>query len=256
MQTKKLSLTRLLLLCGAVAGPLFILVVLFQDYTRPDFNPRIQVLSLLELGELGWVQIVNFVVAGVLNLLYAGGLWRMLHPGRAGTWGALLIGAYGLGLIAVGVFTTDPGAGFPPGAPAPAGPSWHGAIHALGGLFIFVVLTLALVVFSRLFLARKELWWSVYYVVSAVLLLVLFFGGINSTVLMARFLRLATVIGWMAASVIAMKLLNAPDTAQRPQILQAPQSDQHERSVDQLKQHVRSAFHQAVLQFVWSKLDL
>lgn len=90
MQTKTLSLTRILLLCGAIAGPLFILTVLIQDYTRPAFNPRLQPLSLLSLGEWGWVQIVNFVLAGVLNLLYAGGLWRRLHPGRAGTWGPLL----------------------------------------------------------------------------------------------------------------------------------------------------------------------
>jgi hypothetical protein len=108
MQTKTLSLTRILLLCGAIAGPLFLLTVLIQGYTRPAFDPRLQPLSLLSLGDWGWVQIVNFVLAGVLNLLYAGGLWRRLHPGRAGIWGPLLIGAYGLGLIAVGVFRTDP----------------------------------------------------------------------------------------------------------------------------------------------------
>jgi hypothetical protein len=214
MQTKTLSLTRILLLCGAIAGPLFILTVLIQDYTRPAFNPRLQALSLLSLGEWGWVQIVNFVLAGVLNLLYAGGLWRRLHPGRAGTWGPLLIGAYGLGLISVGVFRTDPANGFPPGVMAPTGPSWHGVIHALGGLFVFVVLAAALAVFVRFFLERKERWWAFYCLASAVLLLVFFFGGINTTALMARFLRLATLVGWMAASVIAIKLLCDPDTPQ------------------------------------------
>jgi hypothetical protein len=215
MQTKTLSLTRILLLCGAIAGPLFILTVLIQDYTVPAFNPRLQALSLLSLGEWGWVQTVNFVLAGVLNLLYAGGLWRRLHPGRAGTWGPLLIGAYGLGLISVGVFRTDPANGFPPGIIAPAHPSWHGALHALGGLFIFVVLAAALAVFVRLFLTRKERWWAFYCMASAVLLLLFFFGGINSAVLMARFLRLGTLIGWMAASVIAIKLLCTPDTPQQ-----------------------------------------
>ena len=153
---------------------------------------------------------VNFVLAGVLNLLYAAGLWRRLHPGRAGTWGPLLIGAYGLGLISVGVFRTDPADGFPPGALAPTHPSWHGALHALGGLFIFVVLAAALAVFVRFFLARKERWWAFYCLASAVLLLLFFFGGINTTALMARFLRLATLVGWMAASLIAIKLVCAP----------------------------------------------
>ena len=149
------SLTRLLLLCGAVAGPLFILTVLIQDYTRPDYDPRLQPLSLLSLGDWGWVQIVNFVLAGALNLCYAWGLWRRLHPGRAGTWGPILIGVYGLGLVTVGVFRTDPSNGFPPGVIETTGPSWHGAIHALGGLFTFLVLAAALAVFVRFFLATQ-----------------------------------------------------------------------------------------------------
>src|SRR6266704_3712738 len=211
-QTKTLSLTRILLLCGAIAGPLFLLTVLIEDYTVPAFNPRLEPLSLLSLGEWGWVQMVNFVLAGVLNLLYAGGLWRRLHPGRAGTWGPLLIGAYGFGLILVGVFTTDPANGFPPGAIASTGPSWHGVIHALGGLFIFVVLAAALAVFVRYFLARKERWWAFYCLASAVLLLLIFFTGFRNAAFMARTLRLATLIGWMAASLVAIKLLSTPDT--------------------------------------------
>lgn len=137
LQTKTQPLTRLLLLCGAIAGPLFIFVLLVQDYTRPGFDPRLDLLSLLSLGDWGWVQIVNFILVGLLNLLYAVGLWRRLHPGRGGTWGPILIGAYGLGLILVGIFRTDPANGFPPGVPAATQPSWHGAIHALGALLSF-----------------------------------------------------------------------------------------------------------------------
>jgi hypothetical protein len=206
-----LSLTRLLLLCGAIAGPLFILTVLVQDFTRPGFNPRLEPLSLLALGAWGWVQIANFVLAGALNLLYAGGLWRRLHPGRAGTWGPLLIGAYGLSLIAVGVFRTDPADGFPPGVAAATHPSWHGAIHALGALIVFVLLTVALAVFVRFFLARKERGWAVYCLASAVLMLLFFVVGMGHPALMGGFLQLAMLCGWMAASMIAIRLLFAPD---------------------------------------------
>lgn len=214
MPTKTVSLTRALLLCGAIAGPLFLLIVLVQDYTRPGFNPRTQVLSLLELGPLGWVQTVNFVLAGVLNLLYAIGLWRRLHPGRAGTWAPILIGLYGLGLVAVGVFQTDPANGYPPGVPTPSHPSWHGAIHALVAGLTFLALSAAIAVFVRFFLARTERGWAVYCLASAVLMLVVFFGGIGNATLAARTLRLAALIGWMAASLIAIKLLSAPDTMQ------------------------------------------
>ena len=212
---KTLSLTSILLLCGAIAGPFFLLLVLIQDYTVPAFNPRLHLLSQLSIGEWGWVQIANFMLAGVLNLLYAAGLWRRLHPGRAGTWGPLLIGAYGLGLLVVGVFRTDPANGFPPGVVAPTQPSWHGAIHALGGLFVFVALAAALAVFARFFLARQERGWAFYCLASAVLILVIFFWGFTAAALTVRTLRLATLVGWMAASVIAIKLFGAVEAPQQ-----------------------------------------
>ena len=217
VQAKTSSLTRRLLLCGAIAGPLFILTVLIQDYTRPGFDPRLDMLSLLSLGDWGWVQIVNFVLAGVLNLLYAVGLWRRLHPGRAGTWGPLLIGAYGLGLVTVGICRTDPANGFPVGSVAATSPSWHGAIHALGALFVFIVLAVALAVFVRLFLARRERGWAFYCLASAVLLLLCFFVGFTNAAFMARLVRLGVLIGWMAASMIAIKLLSSSETMHQTQ---------------------------------------
>ena len=209
---KSLSFTRTALLCGAIAGPLFVLTLLIQDYTRPGFDPRFDMLSLLSLGSWGWVQITNFVLAGVLNLLYAVGLWRSLHPGRAGTWGPILIGAYGLGLIVVGVFRTDPINGFPAGAIAATGPSWHGAIHALGALFVFVMLAAALAVFVRFFLAQKKFIWACYCLLSAILLLLCFFGSFMDATFTARLLRLGVLVGWIAASMIAVRLFNTLDT--------------------------------------------
>ena len=212
LQTKTLSLTRLLLLGGAIAGPLFILTLLIQDYTRPGYDPRTMVLSLLSLGDWGWVQIVNFGLAGVLNLLYAVGLWRRLHPGRAGTWGPILIGAYGLGLLMVSIFRTDPINGFPPGASAPTQPTFHGTIHGFGALFVFLMVAAALAVFARLFFVRKERGWAFYCLASVVLILLLFFGGFISATFGVRFLDLAVLIGWMGASLVAIKLLSTPET--------------------------------------------
>jgi hypothetical protein len=209
---KTRTLTGTLLLCGAIAGPLFLLTVLIQDYTRPGFNPRLVPLSYLSLGDWGWVQIGNFVLAGVLNLLFAAGLWRRLHPGRAGTWGPLLIGGYGLGLMAAGVFLADPANGFPPGVPAATALSWHAAMHDLAGSFVFAMLAAALGVFARYFLERKERWWACYCLSSAVLLILFFFStGSPSAALTAGFLRLGTLVGWMAASLIAIKLLCTPE---------------------------------------------
>jgi Protein of unknown function (DUF998) len=82
--------TRALLACGVVAGPLFLAVALLQALTRDGFDLGRHPLSLLSLGELGWIQITNFVVAGLLSVAFAVGLRRVLHPGRAGPGGRYL----------------------------------------------------------------------------------------------------------------------------------------------------------------------
>ena len=68
------SPSRMLLVCGAAAGPLYIAVGLAQMLTREGFDMRRHALSLLSNGELGWIQIANFLVSGAL--VVAGGAWR------------------------------------------------------------------------------------------------------------------------------------------------------------------------------------
>jgi Protein of unknown function (DUF998) len=74
-----------LLACGAVAGPLFLAVLMIQAFTREGFDLSRHPLSLLSLGNLGWIQIANFVVTGALMVACATGMRRVLRPGpRAG----------------------------------------------------------------------------------------------------------------------------------------------------------------------------
>lgn len=200
------DVSRKLLLCGAVAGPLFVVVVLVQSYLVPGFDPRLDPLSLLSLSPWGFIQITNFILAGVLNILYAAGLWRTLHGGPSGTFAPILIAIYGLGLITVGVFTTDPAQGFPPGSVA-THTSWHGLIHDVGGLVVFVSNAAALAVFVRFFVSRRAYLWAGYMAGSSVLVLTLFFFGTSIATLQATFLFLGVLVGWMGSSVVAMKLL-------------------------------------------------
>ncbi len=150
-----------LLAGGIVAGPLFLAVWLIQAFTREGFDLGRHPLSLLSLGELGWIQIANFVVTGVLYVACAVGMWRVLRPGPGGTWGPLLVGGFGIGLILAGIFTTDPGAGFPPGAPAgaPERISWHGVLHEVGFVVAVVSWTAACFVLVRRFVALKQWGW-------------------------------------------------------------------------------------------------
>src|SRR5207253_5617448 len=111
------SATRALLACGVVAGPLFVAALLLEGALRPHYSALLHPGSSLALGDLGWIQDVNFLVAGVLTLAYAIGLRQALRPGRAAAWGPILVGWWAVGLLGAGLFVTDPVNGYPPGTP-------------------------------------------------------------------------------------------------------------------------------------------
>src|SRR5437762_14278058 len=89
------KLTRALLICGLIAGPFYIVVGLIQAFTRPGFDIMRHDLSLLANGGLGWIQITNLVLSGILVIAGAVGMRQALHGGGGRTWGPMLLGIYG-----------------------------------------------------------------------------------------------------------------------------------------------------------------
>lgn len=146
------------LAAGISAGPLFVLIWTSQAFTRDGFEPARHPLSLLSLGSLGWIQITNFIVTGVLLAACAAGLRRAMNPGPGAIWAPRLVGAFGAGLVIAGAFVTDAGAGFPPGATegTPA-MSWHGALHELGYAIAVISWTAACFVLLRRYVIDKSL---------------------------------------------------------------------------------------------------
>jgi hypothetical protein len=203
--TAQRRVTAALLACGAFAGPLFLAVVGLQDLTRAGVDPRRQPLSLLSLGDVGWVQIANFVTGGLLNLAFAVGLRRARLDGHRGLAGPVLIGAYGVGLLTAGVFVTDPARGFPPGVAAPARPSWHQTGHTIGAILAFGALIAACGVFARRFAASGERRCAMFCAVTGVALVALV---LSTSVEAAESLLLhaAAVVGWTWASALAAGL--------------------------------------------------
>jgi hypothetical protein len=57
---------RLLLACGAFGPLLFIVVFLIEGATRADYSALRQPISSLSIGELGWMQRMNFLITGLL----------------------------------------------------------------------------------------------------------------------------------------------------------------------------------------------
>ena len=142
---------RRLLLCGAIAGPLFIITVLVQAFTRPGFDLTRDAASLLDNGPWGWVQATNFIVAGLLFIAAAAGLRRTMLTGPGRTWIPRLLAIAGAGLAGGGIFHPDPSGGFPPGTPAHASAvsSWHGVLHQVCGSAAFLVLIVFCFVVAR-----------------------------------------------------------------------------------------------------------
>src|SRR5260370_15254348 len=97
------------------------------DTSTADLWPD---LSLLANGDLGWIQVTNLVLTGLLVGAFAVGMRRALSAGLGRTCGPILLGVYGVGLIRAGFFTADPAFGFPPGTEASTHTiSWHGLLH-------------------------------------------------------------------------------------------------------------------------------
>ncbi|MGH3679699.1 MAG: DUF998 domain-containing protein, partial [Natronosporangium sp.] len=96
------------------------------------------------------------------------------HPGRGGSWGPLLIGAYGAGLVGAGLFPADPAEGFPPGTPdgPPATVSGHGLVHLTFASLGFVALIVACLVLARRFRTAARPGWRRYSLVTGGLMVV------------------------------------------------------------------------------------
>lgn len=155
-----------LLSCGVVAGFLFPLASFAQAFTRTGFDLRRHALSSLDLGDLGWLQIANFALTGLLACAFAIGVWRASLPGLAGRIGPVLIGVYGVAMVGGGVFTPDPALGWPAGAPAglPEHASTHAVLHTIVGASAFLSLIVAGLVFARALPSRG---WRVHSLVSS-----------------------------------------------------------------------------------------
>jgi hypothetical protein len=145
----------------------------------------------------------------VLAVALAIGMRRALHPGRAGTWGPVLMVAYGVGFITAGIFRIDPALGFPPGAPEGfTGFSWHGMVHFLGFTVAFIGLIAACFVFARRFAGLGQRGWAAYCIATgAVALVLIVLGMTNVAPASVTFAVMGLVTsGWIAA--IALRLLS------------------------------------------------
>jgi len=142
-----------LLTGGVIAGPLYLIVGLIEAFTREGFDITKHSLSLLSNGTLGWIHVSLFVITGLLVIGASLGIGKCIPQGAARVWAPVLLGLYGLGLIASGIFIADPGFGFPPGTPAgpPTAVTFGGMMHFVAGGIGFIGLIAACFVLAAWF---------------------------------------------------------------------------------------------------------
>jgi hypothetical protein len=146
---------RVLLACG-FAPLMFFVVILLDGALQPGYDAVNRWGSELSNGDWGWVQIANFIVTGLLTMVFATGVRRALGSGPGSAAIPFLTGVLGFNLIVGGVFVTDPNPGFPLGVQSPAEPTLHGWIHNLNLFPAWTALTMAILMAAYRAIARRE----------------------------------------------------------------------------------------------------
>ena len=133
---------------GMVGPALFAVVFILQNLVRTDDHAIAEPVSALSIGEYGWVQRLNFVVLGVLLLVFAAALHRGVASSRLGWVGPTLFSVAGAGLFVAATFSL---------ARDETGAIYDPNFHQVGGMMFFGGTALGLVAMSRR-LARDPRW--------------------------------------------------------------------------------------------------
>jgi hypothetical protein len=126
---------------------------------------------------------------------------RRALPSR---WAPRLLGLYGAGLMAAGVFRADPADGFGPGAPAgkAAHVSWHGDGHLIAASIGFIAVITACFVVAGYLCRTRHRGMAAYSRITGVAFLAAFAGvttGSSSPAVVLPFYAAVTVVfTWLA----------------------------------------------------------
>ncbi|HET9397932.1 MAG TPA: DUF998 domain-containing protein [Sphingomicrobium sp.] len=209
-----------LLSSGGFAGVVFCGVATYGILTRPGFDLQRHAVSNLSLGEGGWTMVAAFILSGVLTLLCAIGMARVMREGRGRRAIPILVGLYGLGLIIAGIFPAPACCGFPAGTPEDQLPVMtpSAIIHSIGFMVAFSSLIVACFV-AALRLSGIPSAMALAAGLSMPLLVGL---GMTNAVAPGVAFFIAAIIGWAWLGVVAMQI--AGDSVKLGQAAIAAQS--------------------------------
>ena len=128
-----------LFLWAGILGPLFfVLVLLIDGWLTPGYSAMTEVVSFLEVGPTGWIQQLNFVLTGLLFILFAYGFFQWMRPQSSFWWlyvTTVLIALSGVGMIMAGLVL--------PEAPGTTQMTVRWILHTIAFSLVFLPLGLA-----------------------------------------------------------------------------------------------------------------
>jgi Protein of unknown function (DUF998) len=181
------AVTRSMLGWGVVAGPFYLVVGLALALSRPGFDIGRDALSILLLGQLGWLQGLNLILSGAMTVVAAIGLWRTPHWSRTA---AVLVAVYGFALVASAFAAPDrPGSGTA---------TVHGLLHLVFGGIGFLALGVAAIVARSWFRRRGSARGAAWSLTAGIVVIAGFVGGgaLSSGPAGVAILWVAVVAGW------------------------------------------------------------
>ena len=207
------AVTRSLLGWGVVAGVFYLVVGVAQGILRDGFSFADHALSLLMLGDYGWIQAGNLVLTGAMVLAAALGFQRAMKPDVRASRAGVLLGIFAIGLIGSGIFPPDPVDGFPD-ANSTSEATFVGILHlAFAGVGFMALAAAAFVVAGW---PRAGMVAGVPGRLTGGAILVCFVAGaaLATTTVGVILLWIAVVVGWAwlaAASVVVYRIVPHPD---------------------------------------------
>jgi hypothetical protein len=139
------SQRRLAAWAGMLAPVLFVAVFTLEGWLRPGYDPITTYVSALSLGPRGWVQIANFIVLGLLMLIFTRAVAAEFQTGKASRWGLIFLTVIAFLFIVSGPLVMDPT------GTLLSQVTVHGTIHGLAGGIIFLLMPVSCFVYLRRF---------------------------------------------------------------------------------------------------------
>ena len=198
---KRSGLKSLFLMCGLTGGAIFFITYSVFGLETPNYNMFRETISSLELVRHGWIQQVNFIFFGILNIGFAIALAEALEQNWYARVIVFLQALSGIALIGDGFFIYEP-------------------MHLVCDLVTFNSSLLVLFLFTRPF-SRNPSWrgWIVYSILTAITMMLFLtaFGIANKNHgLAGLYERLAVLPRSIWSIILAGKLLRGKKLVNRP----------------------------------------